>query len=184
MRQMKKASILLLMCLLSVGSLMATDVFIGVYGGYFIPKDERFKEIYSNGTQIGSEMNWSLEEMVSLQLGFYYQTADGELSVSKEDTKIRIVPITLSLRMQKPIKMIVPYIGGGFGFYYFRETNVIGTVSDSKFGFFGETGLIVWVSKRIGFDFRYRYDSCKVKPTDIAANIGGSHFIAGLLYRF
>lgn len=181
---MKRTSILLLLCLLCTGTLLAANTFLGLYGGYFSPKDERFKEVYGNGYQIGSELSWKMQEMVSLQFGFFYQTATGELSISKEDTKIKIIPITCSVRIQKPIKMIVPYVGVGFGFYYFHESNVIGTVSDSKFGFLGEAGILVWASERIGLDLRYRYDTCKVKPTDITANIGGSHFILGLIYNF
>ena len=181
---MKKAVFIIVLTLFTIGSMHAIDLSLGLYGGYFIPSDQSFKNIYGNSLQFGTELGWKLGKLFSARFNAHYQSSKGQLTFSGADTRLVIFPLNLSLRFQIPIKWFVPFISGGAGLYFFRESNDIGTLSDTGFGYIGEAGLLFQLSQELSLDLRFRYDYCKVKPTDMSADIGGIHALVGLVYDF
>lgn len=165
-------------------SLAARDISLGIYGGYFIPSDQDFKDIYGNSYRIRGELDWKINRLFSLRAGTGYQSTTGDLTFTGEETVLQIIPIDLGLRFRFPIKRFIPYIGGALGIYFYREENPIGIVNDTAFGFLGEAGFLLQFTSKFDLDFRFKYDYFKAKPVDMEANLGGIHVLVGIRYHF
>jgi hypothetical protein len=181
---MKRGFIFLLFIMIPTVSLAAMDLSLGIYGGYFIPSDQNFKDIYGNSFRYGCEFDWKFSRYFSLRAGAGYQSTTGELTFSGEETSLRIIPVDLGLRFRIPIKRFVPYIGGAAGIYIYREENPIGKLNDTALGFVGEAGFLLQVTSKFDLDFRFKYDHFQAKPTDLEANLGGIHALVGIRYLF
>ena len=132
------------------------DLSLGINGGYFIPSDQNFKDIYGNSYRIGSEIDWKISRLFSLRAGAGYQSSTGDLTFSSEETCLQIFPVDLGVRFQIPIKRFIPYVGGAVGIYFYKEENPIGVVKDSTLGVVGEVGFLIQVSTKSNLDFKFR----------------------------
>lgn len=181
---MKRGLIFILFITISTVSLAAMDLSLGIYGGYFIPSDQDFKDIYGNSFRFGSETDWKISTMFSLRAGVGYQSSTGELTFTGEETSLQIFPVDLGVRFHIPIKRFIPYVGGAVGIYFYKEKNPIGVVNDSALGVVGEAGFIIQISTKFDLDFRFKFDRFQAKPSEMEANLGGMHAVIGVRYKF
>jgi len=165
-------------------STTAIDLSLEIYGGYFIPSDQDFKDIYGNSFRYGCDLDWKISRLFSLRAGAGYQLSTGELTFSGEETRLQIFPVDLGLRFQIPIKRFIPYAGVAVGIYFYKEENPIGKINDSALGVVGEAGILLQVASKFDLDFRFKYDYFQAKPTEMEANLGGIHALVGSRYLF
>ncbi|MCP5105813.1 MAG: porin family protein [bacterium] len=109
--------------------------------------EERFKDVYgSSGMAINVDFGVRVTNSLEAFLHTDYFSVDGELTYTKEETTLKIIPVELGIRyllkVNKDCKpKLFPYIGAGAGYYMYKEENFIGTIDEKKFGFFVEGGF-------------------------------------------
>lgn len=170
--------------LLVTTSASAGDLSLGIYGGYFIPADQDFKDIYANSYRFNGELNMELSRFFLLRAGVGLQTSTGELTFSGAETRLRVVPVDFGLRFRIPMQRFVPYVGAVVGIYWYMEENPIGTITDKALDLGGEAGFLLQLTGKLDLDFRFKYDYAQARPADMAANLGGMHMLMGVRYSF
>ena len=163
-------------------SLYATHVEARVL--YFQPTDQDFKDIYGSGMSIGGEVNIDVFNGLNVWMGAEYFTKKGELTFTKEDTEIQIIPIYAGLKYIFQGPRIMPYVGVGLGYFQYKESNPIGTVKEGKIGFVTQAGLLLHLFGPALLDLQVGYNICKIKPQELEANIGGLKAGIGLALSF
>ena len=127
MNELKKLLLLSLVILFIFGTLNAKELSIEL--GYFIPSDQTFKDIYGSGIQYGGKLSVEVLERLAVWLGGSYFSKKGELTYTKEEITLRIIPINFGIQYRFSDKKIIPYIGVGLGIHFFSEFAPRGTVA-------------------------------------------------------
>jgi hypothetical protein len=156
-------------------------------GGLFLPSDSIFREVYKSGTVFGGEIAVPIAGGLHLWAGAEYFSKSGLLSVSEDVTKVRIIPVYLGLRCHFGKSAVRPYLGAAAAYFLFKEENLLGSVSESGFGFIGQAGLLIKIGGPFSFDLHANYRACTLRtdePDPVEAKIGGFTAGAGLVFRF
>ncbi len=133
-------------------------------------------------------MDVGLEIMHSFTTGEYVMMEGGELVPSGTKATLGITAINISLEYNLgPDSYINPFIGGGLGKYFMRET---GFSSRESLGYFLLGGLELNLQKEWSLNCRLLYntvpDSLGHRGTSKYRNetdMGGIHLLLGLNYR-
>ena len=166
-------------------SAAAGDVSFEVKGFYLSPSESAFQDIYGGGTGFGAELNIAVLRSMDLWLGGSYFQRKGELTFTKEETTLRIIPIGTGLRFRfMPNSSISPYVGIGVNYYLYTEENPIGKAEKGALGAAARAGLIVKIAGNFFIDVLAEYSYCKIKPADFRINIGGITGAFGAGVRF
>jgi len=191
--------------LVSFSSLHAGEVLTEVKAAYFLPTDNRFRDIYSGGGL------YSIETSVQIccsqfypwaSLGYFHETGRSLASCSigssqSASTHITIVPLGLGLKYLFPIDCICfsPYVGAGVQFAYAHIHNnypfVSQNQSDWGVGGIAKAGFISDLTHCFFLDFSLDYSYMKVDFHNHHANImnrradlSGFSVGMGIGYRF
>lgn len=113
-----------------------------------------------------------------------YLMASGELTITKEETTMTIIPAEAGARYLFGNKRFKFYLGAGLGYYFINEENPIGTVNESAIGFLGEAGVKTYFSNRLFLDVKLKYVSLSVRPDSTSVNLGGISLLAGVGFAF
>jgi hypothetical protein len=180
MHTMKNFYIILLIFLLSSAIFPKDLIKAGVYSGYFSPRDEILNEIYA-----GKDVIYGLKTGIHIWKGFYaYLSAMQYRQVAESPlgdvTRLRLNPLTLSLRYTFSLGVANPYLESGFTQIYFKEVSDIGNTTDSGSGFSLNAGIEFRASDRFIFDLGAKYSQVKVSPGVVEVELGG--FQAGISF--
>jgi hypothetical protein len=167
---MKKAILFTVMVILTSAMALAA---VGVKVTYFSPSDAEFKSIYGGGPMFGAEFDFSIMPGLDVWLDGGYFAKTGELTVTKEETKLTLIPIGAGLRYKYPLGMVAPYAAAGARYYIYKESNVIGDVSGGGIGFVGRVGVLVSAVSAVNFDLSVGFSTCTMQPDDFEFNVGG-----------
>ena len=180
-----KTTILILLSLIVLSiSAHSKGVFLTMRAKYFNPKEQYFKDIYGKGTMFGGEVDIPVWKWISIWTGGDYLSNKGKLTYSGESTEIQIIPLYCGVKFRWPKWTIKPYIALGLGYFFYKETNVIGTIDDKDIGYIGQTGAMIEFKEGFFIDINVAYSSCSVKPADIKANLGGFQAGIGIGYKY
>ncbi|NOR22610.1 MAG: hypothetical protein GQ476_08010 [Candidatus Aminicenantes bacterium] len=179
----KMISIAAILFLLS-GIGYAGDVIFKVKGSYFHPSDKAFKDIYGGGVMYGVEAGAEIRKNLEIWVGGRYFSKKGELSLTREETKLKIIPIEGGLRYTLSLRSANLYGGIGISYYLYKETNPIGNVDWGELGAVARVGSFVEMNQRWTIDFYVSYSYCKMRPADFKINIGGIEAGIGIGYRY
>jgi len=180
----KRILILCLAIIMSFASAYAKEVRIIVRGKYFQPVEQDFIDIYGKGMIYGGEINISVWKRIDIWAGVDYFSNKGELTFSKEETEIQIIPIYGGIKYRLSKGMLNPYIGLGLGYFLYKETNPIGTVEKGNIGYITQLGCLIKIMEGLFLDIHGAYNYCRVKPADKEANLGGLQGGIGLGFEF
>jgi len=75
----------------------AGDVIVKLNGSYFHPSDQAFKDIYSGGVMYGGEVDIGIWKNLELWVGGSYFSKKGELTYTREKTRLKIIPFLYKL---------------------------------------------------------------------------------------
>ncbi len=160
---------------------------VEVFYGQTAIRDAAFKTIYPGtpkiyGLAISARFLWNFEFYFSLK-GLRQA---GELSYTRAQTHLTIVPISYGLRFVLPSKWIQPYLGGGGEISVFLENNPIGTVWDYARGFHVLGGVFLSPSKTfpVQLGFQAKLSDVKANRGDLQIDLGGWEYGALLAFRF
>lgn len=181
---MRKLTIILVLTIGLSVTTYATNVMVELKGQYFSPTEQAFKDIYGGGLMYGAEINIGVWRNLDLWFGGSYFSKRGELTFTKEETKLELFPIGGGIKYRILSGNFALYAGLGLNYFQFKESNPIGDVSKGGLGFVGKVGSNVAISGGLVLDLYVDYTYCKIKPADFRINVGGITIGAGLGYRF
>jgi hypothetical protein len=153
-------------------------------GSYFSPTEEVFQDIYGGGFTFGGEVSVGIWKNLQFWIGGNYYRGDGELTYTKEEITLQIIPIGLGLKYLFPAGIFNFYGAGGINLYQYKESNTLGEVKKGGIGYAGKIGVMVKVAKGLIIDLFGEYSYCKMMPADFTINIGGISAGIGLGYLF
>ncbi len=163
----------------------AGDFRFQIQGSYFHPSQTVFRDIYSSGLMYGFEIDKGVWKRIRVWFGARYFEKLGELTYTKERTRVNILPIGFGIKYGYHGKeKINLYAKMGLRYNAFRESNVLGKVEDGKIGFVFGIGSSLKISKKFFFDLFLDYSMCKFKPADFNIQIGGFEAGLGFGYEF
>lgn len=160
--------LILLPCMMS-----ASGVKFDFKGMFFIPSEQAFKDIYGNGMMYGAEISFKILNRLDAWVDGSYLTRKGELTFTKEETSLKIIPLCLGLKYFLSSRAIKFYMGIGAGYFIFEESNPIGNVNTGKIGFKGKIGILISITKSMFINIFSDYTFCKIHPADFNIDIGG-----------
>jgi len=160
------------------------NIFLKIKVAYFQPTNNSFNEIYTNKWMGEGEFSLKVYKFVELWLSGSYYNSNGKLLFSQESTKFTLMGISSGLRFRANIGAFNPYIGLGPLIYFYEEKNPIGTAKGNNFGYIGQAGFYLFLSKRVFLDFSLAYSKCDAKQQQINADLGGIQGAIGLGFAF
>ncbi len=181
---MKKLMGIIAITIFLSGLASTTDFMLELKGHYFHPSEEAFRDIYGGGIMYGAEASIGVWREIEVWFGGNYFAKKGELTFTKEETKLEIFPIGGGVKYRLLSGNLAFYMGFGLNYYQYKESNPIGDVSKGGLGYIGKVGSYVKVTKELLIDIYANYAYCKMKPGDYEINIGGFEAGIGIGYRF
>ena len=130
----KKSVGAIVVFLLVSGSADAANVRFELKAQYFRPVEQSFLDIYGAGVRYGGEIDIGLWKGFDVWVGGGYFTREGELTFTKEKSKLKIIPIGLGLKYRWTRGVIGFYTGAGVSIFIYEETSPLGKVSQSREG--------------------------------------------------
>jgi hypothetical protein len=146
-----------------------------------------YEEVYGKNNLIyGIDIGYNFGKFFQAFLHGEFFTAKGELSFSKEETTLTIIPLEIGARVKYMLgrQMFYPYFGVGAGYYLYKEENLIGTVDDGQFGFFTEGGINVYFLDYLFLDLKMKYIIFKVDGVNEKVDLGGLALMGGIGFSF
>ena len=180
---MKRHLLLISLVLFIWGALYAQESSIILETSYFRPSDQAFREVYGSGLQVGGELQVDVLKKTFLWLGASYFSKKGELTFTKEEITLRIIPVYLGVGYRFTEERVIPYLSVGMGIHFYREIAPLDTVKYARFGYSAQTGVLVELASKFSLELEVNYSSCTIKSDGTAINIGGIGVGIGLRYR-
>lgn len=175
--------ILISLVLFILGALHAQESSIILETSYFRPSGQAFRDVYGSGLQVGGELQVDVLKKTSLWFGASYFSNKGELTFTKEEATIKIIPVYLGVCYRFTEKKVIPYLGIGMGIHFYREIAPLDTLKYARFGYSAQTGVWVEFASKFSLELDVNYSYSTIKPDQAAINIGGIGFGIGLRYR-
>jgi hypothetical protein len=175
------------LCLAGIvcSSARAGSIYLLAAGGYFQPRDQAFKDVYGNSLAFGVQADVGVWKGLSLWAGIGYVSRKGELTLTEQETKLRIAPVFGGVKFRflkaAPVR---PYVAFGVGYFIYKETSPLGAVDGSDIGYVGQAGISVKTIRSLSLELYARYSDCRTRPADLEVNLGGFELGVGLGYEF
>ncbi len=157
-----------------------------VLGSYNM-SEPRFKAAYEKG---GIIKGICFSASVIQDFDFYFEIKHfhklGELTYTKEETKLLLIPISLGIRFIKPIESFRPFIGAGADLYFYYETNPIGTVINYTKGYHLQGGTYFQFTEKLPFwiGLKLKYTRAKTEESNHKLELGGFEYGISLVLIF
>lgn len=159
-------------------------------GSYKI-SDELFQEIYEgSGMMYGIELSRMILRASNFRLdlavaGRRYSKM-GLSTITQEETKFRMTPISFGLRLFWNTKFIAPYIGGGIDLHNYKEESNLGEVSGSTTGTHFQGGIYLKIPqvKFLMLNLYVKLYNAKATEQDVEIDIGGTEFGVAIALGF
>ena len=158
---------------------------IGIKGSFFSSENQTFRTIYGSAAKFGIEGGLDIAKNWSLWAGLDYLHKTGELTVTKEETRVSIMPLTLGVRYEIPAGPKLRFhVGAGAQEVFFKEETVLGTAKENALGFIAAGGVVYRLADSVGIGFFLAWSTCKMKHEDIDFKVGGLDIGGGIDFRF
>lgn len=182
---MKKCIIITAILFILSGLGFGAEVIFELKGSYFSPTQSEFRDIYGGGLMFGGEVTIGSWNKLELWAGGSFFAKKGQLSYTKEETKVSIIPLGGGVKFKASTGSVNFYVGVGLQYYNYKETNEpMGEAKKGGLGFIGKIGGIVKLHAGLVIDLYIDYSRCKMTPADFTINIGGIKAGIGLGYEF
>jgi hypothetical protein len=165
---------------------------IGFLIGSYKSPDSRFREVYGNKTaiQYGIDLSRSLFYYKGVELDASLEartfSTTGKATLSGDEAKFSMIPLTVAGRILVQTKYITPFVGAGGDWYHYKEESVLANTSGWASGFHAQGGVFIVVP---GADFLrvklyYKYTKVTATANEISVKLGGSEYGLGLSFGF
>ncbi len=147
---------------------------IGAKVSFFSSEDQTFRDIYGNAPKFGLEGGLDIGRNWAVWVGLDYLQRTGELTVTKEETRVRIMPLSLGVRYEIPAGPKLRFhVGAGVQEVFFNEETVLGTVKENALGFMAAGGGVYRLANSVGIGIFLAWSTCKMKHEDVEFKAGG-----------
>ena len=173
---LKKLLMILLLggLLLAPSFIAAQTVRIGVEGGYFMPSEQIFKDVYgSGGVCYGGNITFFVTSKISLEAGFNSYNQEGTVTNSTGKTTLGIQTIRLGGFYHFGNGKLVPRIGAGGIYSFVSEETPYGDFDDSGAGWFAGAGVDLQLSGSLYLGLEGLYQDTKITGDFGEVSIGG-----------
>lgn len=187
MKTKLKAAAVLMGLAFGAGAAWGAGTTLTLKGGYFIPSDSVFREVYSGGPVFGADLAVPIVGVLQVWGGAELFSRTGSTTLTEDETKVSIVPLYLGLRLEGGKKSLRPYLGVAAAYFLFSEKNVLGSISESGFGYLAQAGLLARLGGPVWIDVHAGYRGCTLRtddPDPVEAKLDGLSACLGLAFRF
>ena len=182
---MKKIILIVLGLWLMTGLVQAKGFRIEVKGSCFSSENEIFRDVYGAGAKFGLEGGVDIVKNVSLWVGLDYLRKNGELTESKEETRVWLTPLTLGVRYEIPAgNKLRFHVGAGIQEVFFKEDSILGTVKENALGFIAKGGGMYQLANHVSAGLFLAWSTCKMTHEEVEFKVGGLDLGAGVEIRF
>lgn len=191
---MKKTKIRIIFAVIGfllLSSVMKAEIArLEISGSYFFPSEKVFRDIYGPGGEFGLDIGRAIWKNIEFHLEAQFYTQSGELTFTRERTRVKILPLGAHLRYVFLKKGLHFYAGTGLCYCFFQEKNPIGKVDDGRLGLSARIGGYKKIKglkkfiKHFIIDAYVSYRYCEIKPAEVKIDIGGASFGMALGFEF
>ncbi len=183
---MKKLLAIIAATIFLSGLANALDITAELKGGILVPSERAFGDIYGDGLimMYGAEISIGIFGSLEVWLDGSYSLQKGKLSLTQEETRLKIIPTGGGLKFRFPVEELDFYVGLGLNYYRYEEYSPLGNVKENALGYIGKLGVSKKIMGGLLIGFYLDYSYCKLKPADFRVNIGGFQTGWRLGYEF
>ncbi len=134
------------------------QLYLFVHGGGFAPNDDSDGLIgYDSGFNFDAGFGSRVSPILAIE------GAVGGYGADRGPDEVRVVPLTVGIRLILPNPIIEPYVGGGVGFYFADLKEPINGIDDSDAtgGGYVSLGLDAWLNPRVALNLEGKYQMAK-----------------------
>ncbi|MBW1933747.1 MAG: hypothetical protein JRI56_12305, partial [Deltaproteobacteria bacterium] len=121
----------------------AVEVEILLSSGYFQPSETAFRDIYGGGLTYGGQLNLKLASNWRLWVSLDYFSRSGQLTFTKEETELTIMPLGLGATYFQSLPPAEVYLALGMHYFKYTESNPIGVAEKGGSGMSIEPGVAI-----------------------------------------
>jgi hypothetical protein len=157
------------------------------FGPYAVT-DPLFKQVYPLGSN--TIRGILLSSSIVAGIDFYAQikafSKTGALTYTQEATNFLMIPLSLGLRYELPTNYVIPYVGGGADFYFYYESNPIGTTLNVATGTHVLGGIYIEFGKSfpIRLNGMLKYTWVTATESGQSIQLGGFEYGGGIALVF
>lgn len=181
---MKRFAALFLALVLVAGQAGASKIIVEVRAQYFAPRDALFRDVYGGGWMFGGEGTLRLGKHLGVWLGGSVLTKRGELTYTREETKLEIFPAGVGLKGLISAGRADFYAGAGLMAFHFSERNPIGRVDQASLGYALKAGTLLRLGDGLVLDLYADFTDCRMQLAGVKFNVGGFNAGLGLGFEF
>lgn len=169
-----------------------TNTTFGIFGGSYSSPSADFTDVYGTDTsfQYGLNLTRTLLNAKGFQVDATFElrtfSKTGKATLSGDEAKLSLTPITIGGRILYQAKYIMPFIGFGADFYNYEETSALANTTGSANGSHFQGGLYVVFPKAEFLRLKIYYKYTKITATEngIDIGLGGPEYGVGLTFGF
>ena len=174
------------------GEPVVYNTMVGVMGGSYKNNSARFGEVYGTGTslQFGVSLSRTLVNVSGFCLDVSGEarlvSKTGKATLSGEEAKISIYPLSLAGRLLYQTRYIIPFVGYGGDWFNYREKSALANTSGWASGdhFQGGVYIVVPGMENLRVKVYYKYTRVKANENEIEVKLGGPEFGVGVSFGF
>jgi outer membrane protein W len=183
--KMKKIILIALGLWLMGGIALTAGFRIEAKGSYFSSENSTFRDVYGSAAKFGLEGGLDIAKNVSVFAGLDYLHKSGGLTVTEEETRVWITPLTVGVRYEIPAgEKLRFHVGAGIQEVFFKEEASLGTVRENALGIIFTGGGMYRLTDAIGVGLFLGWSTCKMTHEDVEFKVGGLDLGAGVEIRF
>lgn len=148
-------------------------------GNYFQPAEGVLHDVYENGMMYGAELDVGISNFAEFWIAEHYFGKKITEEASGVERKVTLIPLEVGLKFRLNKGIINPYLGGGAGYYQYKETRPAGDIEKKGIGFVGQAGCFFKIGDFFVVDLFVHYRYCKIDFDISESNIGGLHIGVG-----
>jgi len=182
---MKKIILIAFSVWLMAGIALAAGFRVEVKGSYFSSENSIFRDVYGSAAKFGLEGGLDIAKNVSVFAGLDYLHKSGGLTVTEEETRVWITPLSVGVRYEIPAgNKLRFHVGAGIQEVFFKEEASLGTVKENALGFIVKGGGVYRLTDAIGIDLFLAWSTCQMTHEGLDFKVGGLDLGAGIEIRF
>ena len=164
----------------------------GIFGGSYSSPSADFADVYGTDAsfQYGLNLTRTLLYVKGFQVDATFElrtySKTGKSTLSGDEAKFTMTPITIGGRILYQAKYVMPFVGFGADFYNYDETSALANTTGSASGSHFQAGLYVIFPKIEFLRLKIYYKYTKVTATEngIDVALGGPEYGLGLSFGF
>ncbi|MBN1270786.1 MAG: hypothetical protein JXB26_00815 [Candidatus Aminicenantes bacterium] len=149
------------------------NMHLGIGVSFFAPSGNSIKNTYGSRPDIDADFSMKIWKGLELFVRGNFSWDRGELSYTKEETKMNIYRIGFGVNYRIYKGYFSLYAGVCPMYFQISEKNPIGDINEGQLGFLGKIGSCLYINRIMFFSVHAGYSYAKESSTDISVNIGG-----------